>query len=206
MAGLINSAMPGAAPAGPVPNPLAPPDQAAPQGKPNTLKITPEVVMQGLHLNPQQTVQVNKIVMAGQKVMFSPQTHNMMVKQMQGPGPMAQKLAQGVGGLMGLLQRESQGSLPPKLLIPVGMLLLAHAAAFIAQTEGITDQDVGEAMHLLVALLLKQGGVDPDKVVDAAQKHAQGAQPPAGGAPPDAPPAPDAAPPSGAVPPQQGAM
>ena len=72
MAGLIQQSMPGA---------------AAPGSAPSTLKVTPQMVESGLHLQPDQAQQLKRIVVAGMKVMFSPQTHNLMLKQLQSGGP-----------------------------------------------------------------------------------------------------------------------
>lgn len=156
------------------------PGAPAPGAGPSTLKITPQSVEQGLHLQPPQVPQLKRIVVAGMKVMFSQQSHGLMVKQLQGPGPIAQKLATGIAGLMGLLMKESQNSIPPQLIIPAAMVLLAHAAEYAAHTTPVTDQDVGQAMTLMVHMVLKASGLDPAKVQAAGARgmaQAQGGSP-----------------------------
>ena len=69
-------------------------------------KITPDSVRGDLHLNPKQGAQLDRIVLAGKRVMFSKESHAMMLEQLDGPGTLAQKLGQGVAGLIALLWQE----------------------------------------------------------------------------------------------------
>ena len=92
----------------------------------------------------------------------------MMLEQLDGPGTLAQKLGQGVAGLIALLWQESRQSLPPELLIPSGMVLVAVAADFLRQAgQPVTDQDIGGGIEAMVTALLQAGGVDPDKLAEA---------------------------------------
>lgn len=135
---------------------------ASPEGK-----TSPEAIRAGLHLDPKQAAQLDKIVLAGKRVMFSEQSHKMFLEQLDGPGPTDQKLGQGVAGLMGLLWQESRQSLPPELLIPAGMVLVAVAADFLRKGGmDVSDQEVAGGIEALVTALLKAGGVDPDKMAE----------------------------------------
>ena len=135
---------------------------ASPEGK-----TSPEAIRAGLHLDPKQAAQLDKIVLAGKRVMFSEQSHKMFLKQLDAPGPTDQKLGQGVAGLMGLLWQESRQSLPPELLIPAGMVLVAVAADFLRKGGmAVSDQEVAGGIEALVTALLQAGGVDPDKMAE----------------------------------------
>jgi len=130
-------------------------------------KTSPEAIRAGLHLSGNQGAQLDRIVLAGRKVMFSPQSHKLFLDQLNGPGTLAQKMGQGVAGLMGLLWQESKQSLPPQLLIPAGMVLVSVAADFLRKGGmDVTDQDVAGGIESLVTALLQAGGVDPDKVAE----------------------------------------
>jgi hypothetical protein len=132
-------------------------------------KLSPDRIASRMHLTPKQKTQMQRIVVAGQKVMFSKQSHHLLLEQLKGPGTIAQKLGQGVGGLLGYLMQESRGSLPQELLIPAGMVLIAIAADFLQKSgENVSEQDIGEAMNVLVRELLNAGGIDPDKVASIA--------------------------------------
>lgn len=130
-------------------------------------KTSPEAIRAGLHLDPKQAAQLDRMVLAGKKVMFSEQSHKMFLEQLDAPGTVAQKLGQGVAGLMGLLWQESRQSLPPQLLIPAGMVLVAVAADFLRQGGmDVTDEDVAGGIEALVTALLQAGGVDPEKMAE----------------------------------------
>jgi hypothetical protein len=128
-------------------------------------KLTPQAIQAQMHLNPQQAQQLQRIVLAGQKIMFSKQSHKLLLDQLNGPGTMSMKIGQGVAGLMGLLLKESNNSLPPNLIIPAGMILVAHAAEFLRKAGAeVTDQDIGQAVKIMVTAILHAGGVNADKV------------------------------------------
>jgi hypothetical protein len=135
------------------------------------IETTPEAIQASLHLTPQQQNQLQRIVLAGQKVMFDAKTHKMMLDQIKAPGNIAQKLGQSIAGLMGLLWQESRNSLPPNLMIPSGMVLMAHAAKFMNQAgQTVTPTDFAVATKVMVTAILKAGGVDPDKLAEYGGK------------------------------------
>lgn len=148
--------------------PKGPPaGKAASADKAPAGKTSPEAIRAGLHLNGSQGAQLDKIVLAGRKVMFSEQSHKLFLEQLDGPGTIAQKLGQGVAGLMALLWQESRQSLPPQLLIPGGMVLVAVAADFLRKGGmEVSDQDVAGGIEAMVTALLEAGGVDPEKVAE----------------------------------------
>jgi len=129
----------------------SPAGKAAPAGK-----TSPEAIRAGLHLQPKEAAQLDKIVLAGKRVMFDQRSHKMFLEQLDGPGTIAQKLGQGVAGLMGLLWQESRQSLPPQLLIPGGMVLVAVAADFLRKGGmKVSDKDVAGGIEALVTALAK---------------------------------------------------
>ncbi len=156
--------------------PKGPPAGKDAPAKGATSKTSPEAIRAGMHLTGNQGAQLDKIVLAGRRVMFDAKTHHLFLGQLDGPGTIGQKLGQGVAGLMGLLWQESKQSLPPQLLIPAGMVLVSVAADFLKKGGmDVTDQDVAAGIEALVTALLQAGGVDPDKLADIGAK--------AGGAP-----------------------
>ena len=144
----------------------------------NAGKISPDSIRSQLHLNGNQGDQLDRIVLAGKKVMFSQQSHKLMLDQLDGPGTMGQKLGQGVAGLLGLLWQESKNSLPPNLIIPAGMVLVAVAADFLRQAgQDVSDQDIAQGIDAMTTALLHATGVDADRV--AAAGESAGAKAPA---------------------------
>jgi len=131
--------------------------------------MSPASVLASMHVEGQQKEQLLRIVAAGKKVMYSQQTHQMMLESMQGEGAPEEKLSKGIIGLLSMLWGESKGSLPPQLIIPAGMVLMADAADFMRQAgEPVTPEQFGAATEMMVDGLLKQGGVDPDKLAAQA--------------------------------------
>lgn len=143
--------------------PAAPEAPAA--STPGKLTLTPEAIQAKLNLDAKQKPMLQRIVVAGMKVMFDPKTHQLMLDSLNGPGPLGQKLGQGIAGLMGVLVRESQGSMPPDLLIPAGLVLMGHAADFMAKAGmPVTDQDVGQGMEVMIDTVLRANKIDPARV------------------------------------------
>lgn len=154
-------------------------------------KITPQSVREQMHVTPQQGEQLDRIVLAGKKAMFSAKSHKLLLEQLKGPGTIEMKLGQGIAGLMALLMQESKNALPHNLLIPAGLILLVVAADFLRQSgTPVSDQEIAGGMDVMTTAMLHAVGVDPDKAA------ALGERGPAGKAPPKAPPkaAPKAAP------------
>lgn len=145
--------------------------------------MSPQAIMSKMHLPPHMVKPFQAVIVAGMKVLFSDQTHQMVMKQMSGAGPLSQKLGDGIARLMSMLFQESHRSIPPQLLIPAGMVLLAHAADFMNKSgQPVSAQDFGTATQIMVEELLKAFNVDPSKVM-ANMPGKAGTQPPAAAAP-----------------------
>lgn len=133
-------------------------------------KITEESVKSQLHLTGKQGAQLERIVLAGRKVLFSKESHQLMLKELDGPGTISQKIGQGVAGLMALLWQEHP-ALPPNLMIPGGMLLVVVVADFLKKAgQEVTDAEIGGAIETMTTAILHAGGIDSDKVASMGDK------------------------------------
>jgi hypothetical protein len=114
-----------------------------------------------------------RVVIAGLKVMFSKESHKLMLDELQKEGPMGQKLGMGIAGLMLLLIKESNGTIPPEVIIPAGINLLTRAADFIRKSkiDKITNGDIGDAMEVFISTILEKFGVDPAKMADMLNQY-----------------------------------
>lgn len=122
-----------------------------PQLDPRTSMEVPEDMQEPLE----------RIVMAGKKVMFSEETADMVQEALGGDAPIEQKLSEAIAGLMGLLWQQSNQTMPPQLIVPAAMILLAEAVSFLQEAgEDITPQQYGEAIELTVSRVLEMFGVD----------------------------------------------
>jgi hypothetical protein len=164
---------------------------------------------------PQFQSAYQRIVLAGEKVLYSDQTRQMVLGQLQqakGQDP-ATAVGMAVAKLYGVLQSQSQVSLPPKAGIPAITALLCEAMDFAEKANllKVTPQTLADAMHALSSGLMQMMGVDQNKLALMAQ-HAQAknqppqpAQPTPPAVPQPAQPAAPAAPPAGLVAQAQGA-
>lgn len=162
--------------------------------------LSPEAVASKIKMPPELQNAYERVVVAGMKVMFDKTSHQSAVQQLQGQGPVSERLGKAIAGLMVLLFKQSNQTMPPQVIIPAGTDLLVRAADFLKKsgTEQVTDQDVGEALSIMIETVLTKFGLDPAKVLnsyDGSQVPAQGAGlvDQAAGAPP-APPVEEAAP------------
>lgn len=133
---------------------------------------------------PPQMPQANsdamqKVVMAGMKLMYSQQVFPMFAEALEkDPSPMG--IAKQTAGLMKILMDKSQGSIPKNVMIPAAVALLFEMAGFMVQAgmPKPSDADMQGALKALVQMMVQVFG---------GQQAAQPPQP--GAAPTGAPPA-----------------
>lgn len=133
---------------------------------PAQTELTPDVVKQNIKMPPELQTAYEKVVIAGMKIMFDKASHRIMLKELQQPGKPGEKLGKGIAGLMMMMFKESNKTMPPAVIIPAGMQLLMEAAEF-AKKSGlmpVTNQDIGEGVDVMLNLLIKAFGVDPQKI------------------------------------------
>jgi hypothetical protein len=162
--------------------------------KPSTDNLSPRALQSRMAVPPKMRNQFQRIVVAGMKVMFDPSTQKLRQQAMQGNGPLPQKLGLSIAGVMGLLLQESRNSLPPQLIIPCGIVLLAHARDYLLKgRQELSDADFGTAVGVFIDAVLGQAKIDSNKIIaniEARGKKAQevtplvkdeqaGAEPPA---------------------------
>ena len=106
-----------------------------------------------------------RIVAAGQKVMYSPQTHKMMTDQMA-QGEPAHAAGEGIAKLFGILMHESKGTLNMKAAIPAMTSLLCEALDFMEQAGKvqITPDVIAKATQEMASSIMQMLGVTPEKL------------------------------------------
>lgn len=119
-----------------------------------------------------------RIVAAGLKVMYSEQTHDMMVKELQKPQDPSINIGEGVAKLMGILWSQGKGTLPMQAMIPATTILMCEAIDF-AEKAGkftATPESVAAVTKETMSDLMQLLGVTPQKIQQAKQST-QPAQP-----------------------------
>jgi hypothetical protein len=135
--------------------------------------------------DPRLVPAINKIVAAGQKVMYADSTRQML-KQQLGNGKDPETIGAGIAKLAGILYHQSKRQLPPQILIPSAGLLLLEGLQFLedAGTVKVDANFLAECTKSMGSALAQLFGATPDKLQGMitqaqAQKSAQPAAPPA---------------------------
>lgn len=137
--------------------------------------LTPDAVSKEIKMPPQMQEAYERVVLAGMKLLFSKETNEAAVKQLQAQdGPLAQRLGKSIAGLLAELFRRSNKTMPPQVIIPAGVELLMQSADFIRKSklEPISNKDIGDAMDVMVTTVLQMFKLDPGKIVQFADQQA----------------------------------
>jgi hypothetical protein len=128
--------------------------------------LSTKTVTDNIKMPPDLQKAYDRVVIAGMKVMFSKESHRVMLQEIQRPGPLDQRLGKGIAGLMLMLFKESNGSIPPNVIIPAGVKLLMEAVDFLRDSglEKPTNSDIGNGMEIMISTILEKFGVAPDKM------------------------------------------
>ena len=103
---------------------------------------------------------VQRIVLAGMKIMYDKSTFQMFSQAMAGKEPVPVKLAKEAAGLMKILFDKSNGSMPKRHIVPAATMLLFEMADFMKQA-GIADpseEEVQGAVKLMIPILAELYG------------------------------------------------
>lgn len=139
--------------------------------------LTAEKVTQGIQIPAELQDAYGRVVAAGMSAMFSEKSNKAAVgAMMRGQGSVAEKLGQAIAGLLGMLVKTSNNTIPPQILIPAGVELLIQAADFLrkAKLAEINNQVIGDAMDVMVTTIFKAAGLSVDQVVGFVEQQAKG--------------------------------
>ena len=141
--------------------------------RPDGEDLDTEAIKENIKMPPELQEAYERVVIAGMKVMFSKESHKLMLDELQKEGPVGQKLGMGIAGLMLLLVKESNNTIPPEVIIPAGVNLLSRAADFIrkSEIEKITNADNGDAMEVMISTILQKFGVEPEQMAEMLNQY-----------------------------------
>lgn len=120
-----------------------------------------------------------RITTAAMRIMYSEEMADDVIDQIKtGDGSMGERIGDGVFAIMGILLKESNGTLPPQLFIPAGVFMIAEAADFVEKSglEEVNDEDIGEAMEEFIGLTMKASGAKGSDLQNALQSVTQKGQ------------------------------
>lgn len=129
------------------------------------LEISAESFRSKMTIPPELKKSYDAGVKNGLLMMFSKQTREETLKFMEGGNDVPQSMADGIFSVVVFLHDQSNGTMPPQIIIPVGVELLAHAVD-VAKKAGIevTDADVAEGMGRFIEAVLTASGVGPEQM------------------------------------------
>lgn len=145
----------------------------------------------------QDQANLEKVVLAGMKILYDKKIFPHFMAGFKSPGPLPTMLAAQAAGLVKILDDQSKGAIPKKIIVPAGVMLMVEMADFLVKAKLIkapSKDDIAKAITQLTQILLK--------VYSQGSTPAQSTKP-APGAPGQQPAAPAPAAPQGIL---QGAM
>jgi hypothetical protein len=127
-------------------------------------------------VDPKDVPVVNRIVVAGMKIMFSQATHSLMLEAINKPGDLVENVGMGVADLMILMYRQSRGTMPIGPAVTSSVVLLCHALDYLAKSGKIqiSNDVVASATKAMMAYLLQKMGVSPEKMQALGAQQAIG--------------------------------
>lgn len=131
----------------------APMPQQAPQQMPG--QPTPEAAA----VTKQKTFQVQKIVLAAQKVMYSEKTGSEFLKMLQGDD-VVKIAANAATNIMLILIGESKMQINAELIIPAGVIVIGDILDFIEKAKGTphTEVQVEDAIEAFIRQMMASMG------------------------------------------------
>jgi len=115
-----------------------------------------------------------RVVTAGMRVMFSEETHQFMIDELNQEGDLTQKIGEAIAGLMLLLYEKSNKTMPLEVVVPAGVYLLGQGGDFLEKVTGeeITPDVVAGAMQVMIETIATKFGIDPQKILQASEELA----------------------------------
>jgi hypothetical protein len=141
--------------------------------RPQGNELTTEAVTKDIKMPPELQEAYERVVIAGMKVMFAKESHRAMLQEIQKPGPMDERLGKGIAGLMLMLFKESNDTMPPAVIIPAGVNLLMEAVDFMRKS-GLakpTNAEIGGGIEIMMSIILEKFGVAPDKMAQMLNQY-----------------------------------
>lgn len=113
----------------------------------------------------------DRVLTAGMKLMYSADNSQMMQQIiMDEKIPVANKLGEGIANLLVMMDNQGNGTIPKEVLVPVGVAMMFEAADYLFEVGiDFTENDLGDALELLVRSILVGYGIDPSKIDDVIE-------------------------------------
>ncbi len=110
---------------------------------------------------------LQRIVLAGQKVLYDKQTNSAVEQRMQSSKNPADAAGSGAVELLGVLMRESRGTFPKQLIGAAVGVLMTEILDYMKQTGRIngTNEDLAAASKAMMEATLQKSGSSMDELL-----------------------------------------
>lgn len=127
---------------------------------------------------PQLFDEYMKIVVAGMKILYSPETHELALQGLQkitSPESVVPLVVDGISSIILLIYKESQGKMSIPMSIPAAVTLASYALGDIEKAKGfpMTDELIGKTIHALTQKMFALYKLSPEKVQGVVRQGAQ---------------------------------
>jgi hypothetical protein len=124
-------------------------------------------------------VAVQKIYLAGMKVMYSSDTHQLVLKQLNNSLDPGTSVGKGVAALITLLFQQSKGTMPIPAVPLAAVLLVCEALDFMEKggLAKVTPQIIDTAVQTVISMLMQKVGLTPQKMMQIAAQARNGGVP-----------------------------
>ena len=108
----------------------------------------------------------DRVLTAGMKLLYAPESAEMVTNLvMDDQLPVANKLGEGIGNLLIMMDNQGNGTIPKEVIVPVGVALMFEAADYLFEVGiEITEDDLGKALELLLTTVMTGYGIDTAKM------------------------------------------
>lgn len=161
----------------------APAPAAAPGGV-----IDTDAMLNKIAVPPELQDIYQKALLSGMRIMFDSKSHAMMQNELNKKGPLPQKIVEGVMALIYMLWKQSNQTLPPKIILPLTMALTLKVFEYLQRSNepGVTNEVLGQTLEGVIPAVMKKFGVKPGQAQGAVQQAAPAAASPSQAPPPQA--------------------
>lgn len=122
-------------------------------------------------LSEQDRDAFQRIVAAGMKMMYAPETRQQLMEGIRSKDPVPKKLAENITGLLLILFQKSQGVPPPSALFPAAIELMGEAAAILVKAgQTVTQENFHDASLLLFTMIGKKLGASDKQLMQGAEQ------------------------------------
>ena len=108
----------------------------------------------------------DRVLTAGMKLLYAPESAEMVTNLvMDDQVPVANKLGEGIGNLLIMMDNQGNGTIPKEVIVPVGVALMFEAADYLFEAGiDVTEEDLGKGLELLLTTVMTGYGLDTAKM------------------------------------------